>query len=266
MERFGIRSMNIYRLLCHFFGTLVLAALVSCAVTPTKINVTVDSISDALALSGQEFLIVPGNNGVTTDDLLFKEFSLKAMEVLLAKGYQPAKTLESADLLITLAYGIGEPEKHKVTRNIPIWGQTGIQSSQTTTTSNVNGQIAAAGVSVPNYGVVAQQPVYGVNAQINSVSNTTYNPSYGITGVRSVTQEVTAYTRYAILSAFDFQEFALENEVKPIWKTSISSTGLTNDLRRVFPYLIRASEPYLGKNTEGKMNLSLIVEDQKPAE
>jgi hypothetical protein len=132
---------------------------------------------------------------------------------------------EEANIAIFLGYGIGEPKEHTYTYSMPVYGQTGVSSSNTFGTATAMGGMATySGV-------------------------TTYTPTYGIVGSQTYSGSYVTYTRYVVMDAYDFKSFRETKKEKELWKTEVTSTGSIGDLRYVFPVLIAGSVPYLGGNT-----------------
>ena len=70
------------------------------------------------------------------------------------------------------------------------------------------------------------------------------------------------YFRYILLTAYDLQELINTKKEVQLWQTTITSTGSSGDLRRVFPVLVAAAKPYIGTNTGKKVKV-VISEDNK---
>jgi hypothetical protein len=203
-----------------------------------KFNVAVDSLASSEASTKKTYLLLPGNEGVTWDDLQFQEYAVYLMRVLNSQGYLQADTMKDADLAIVLSYGIGDPQTHQYSYNLPVWGQTGVSSANT-------------------YGTAT---TFGNSTSVNTT--TTYTPTYGITGYTSHTGTKTTYFRYAVITGYDLEKYKEADKQVQLWKTIITSTGSSGDLRRVFPVLISASVPYIGTNTGQKIKVSLQESDK----
>lgn len=188
------------------------------------------------------FVLLPSNEGCTTDDLEFMEFSACVERALATQGYQQATDIMSADLAIFLGYGIGDPETHTYTYDVPVRGKIGVASS--TTTGNVN--------------------VYG---NTGTYSQTTTNvPQYGIIGYTTRQGSVTNFSRHAALRAFDVSMSRESGTPKVVWETSILSVGSSGDLRQVFPVMIAASRPYIGVSTGKWVDVRLREDDVRVLE
>jgi hypothetical protein len=59
-----------------------------------------------------------------------------------------------------------------------------------------------------------------------------------------------------LLWAYNGDEYRKGKWVK-VWETSVASTGTSNDLRRVFPYMVAAMLPYIGENSFHKIEISV---------
>ena len=209
--------------------------LSGCATTqPPQFNVNVDSISGS-DTDKKSFMLFPGNEDTQADDLQFKEYASYVNRALIKQGFIPAKSPEDANVAIFLVYGIGDPQQHQYSYSMPVWGKTGISSSTTRTTSS-------------------------------TTSKTTYNPTYGIKGYTTRVGSSTTYFRFLVLDALDLDAYRKTEEEVPLWKTSITSTGSSGDLRRVFPILVAASMSYISKNTGQIIAVNIRENDKKIVE
>ncbi len=120
---------------------------------------------------------------------------------------------------------------------MPTYGKTGIKSS--TTTGNVYSS--------------------GNSSFVNNT--TTYDYSYGITGYTNT--NITVFTRVLLLSSYDLKQYREKNELLQLWETQIVSTGSNNDLREVLPYLIAASEDFIGKDTKKQVRIVIKKNNSK---
>lgn len=220
---------------------LVLFVLLSgCATVRTlQYHVYVDSLSASTQTTRKHFVLLPGNKDVSVSDLQFKEYAEYINRALVARGYSPAENIEKADLAIFVVYGIGNPQQHQYSYSIPTWGQTGVSSSTT-------------------YGTLSTYGSFGTYS-----GTTTYTPTYGITGSTTRIGGYTTYFRFLVLDAFDLSEYKKTKKEVQLWKTTITSTGSSGDLRRVFPYMVTASLPHIGTNTG--QQVKVVLEENDPA-
>jgi len=199
--------------------------------------VAVDSLASLAAQEHRTYVLLPGNEGVTWDDLQFQEYAQYVKRALHAQGFRLAENAEDANVAIVLSYGIGDPKTHQYTYSLPVWGQTGVSSAHTYGTATAYGSMATYS------------------------GTTTYTPTYGVTGYTSHVGSVTTYFRYARITGYDFEAFRESNKQLELWRTTISSSGTSGDLRQVFPVLISAAIPYFATNTGKQVQVQLYESD-----
>lgn len=206
------------------------------AEAPTGYTVRLNGFSTGASMAGRTYAIMPSNPKVSDDDLEFLEYRSYIARILDSRQLRRADDLANADVVVFLAYGIGDPQEHYYSYSTPVWGQTGVSSS--TTTSNVN--------------------VVGNTATVQS--QTQHTPSYGVTGYQSHIGSYTTYTKWIIVRAYDRR--ALEQGVAgaELWKTEINSTGSNGDLRALMPVMLGAGIDVLGTNT-GRVIERVVVDN-----
>ena len=219
----------------------MLALLQACAVGP-QFHVNVDSISAPEAASKTKYVLLPGVKDVEVGDLQYREYAAYVERALTSKGYTKTSSFAEADIAIFLGYGIGEPETRQFTYSLPTYGQTGVSSANT-------------------YGTVN---TYGDTATYSGT--TTYTPTYGVTGSTTHTRTKTTFFRYMWLDAVDLDEYRKTEKEIQLWKTTVTSTGSSGDLRQVFPILVAASKPHIGSNTRKKVKVILSEDDKRVTE
>jgi hypothetical protein len=203
-----------------------------------KFNVRVDSLARLDAVTKTSFILL-SSDSKDSNDLQYIEFSGYIERALLQRGFKKAENIDSANIAIFLAYGIGDPKTETYTYNLPVYGQTGIASSNTT------GRVSA----------------YGNSA---SYSQTTENtPEYGVIGYSSNEGTYTVYTRHVFLKAYDLQEYRESKSERVLWETKMASTGQSGDLRLVFPVMVAAGHAYIGSNTGKIVDVSIYENDSR---
>lgn len=219
---------------------LLLAALVlsGCAPMQPQFSVRVDSISGG-AVDKNSYILLPGDKDTKAEDLQFKEYAAYVNRALIKQGFTPAESFEKANIAIFLMYGIGDPKEHQYSYSIPTWGQTGVSSSYTT-------------------GTISSYGGYGSYS-----GSTTYTPTYGVTGSTTHTGSYITYFRFMVLDAVDLDEYKKSKKEVQLWKTTVTSSGSSGDLRLVFPILVAASQQYVGKNTGQKVEVDLYEDDER---
>lgn len=105
---------------------------------------------------------------------------------------------------------------------------------------------------------------YGIGTPQTETVTTGAGYSYAVgwmwLNVPPKTANITSYQRNLIVEAYDAPDPAV---AKQVWKTSITSTGTTNDLRRVIAYMISGAHPYFGTQTNSKKLMSIPGLDQR---
>lgn len=190
----------------------------------------VDALARPEALSWKNYFILPGMKEVPAGDIQFAEYASILERALASRGLTRVANFGDAQTVVFLRYGIGEPKTETYTYDVPVWGQTGIASSQTTGTVNSFGGYSAT---------------------------TTYTPSYGVTGYRTETGKVTSYTRWLSVNAIDLPTWQSSEQLVDVWRTTVVSEGTSGDLRYVFGYLAAGAMPYLGTSTGHAVLVSL---------
>jgi hypothetical protein len=199
----------------------------------------VDSISDKDSRAGKIYYIASGSKDVEDTTLQFKEYVNYIDCALAEAGYTRTRDINTADMVLFLSYGIGEPKETTSSYSIPIFGQTGVSSAYTT------GSVSS----------------YGSNSYYSGTTN--FTPTYGLKGFASGVTSSTQYFRYLILDSFDLKKYRHRKENVQLWTTKVTSTGSSSDLRTVFPIMVAAAKKYFGGNT-GKQ-LSFTMYDWDPA-
>lgn len=220
----------------HHFLTLALSIMFafsfsSCA-PPMKFVVEVDSIGSDENVGSKKYILCPTMENVKTTDLRFLEFAKQIEFALSKKDYIQVYNPDVADIAIFVTYGIGNPQEHQYSYSLPVWGQTGVSSSSTS--GNVY--------------------VFGNTATYSS--NTKHTPTYGIVGSNTYQGTYITYFRYLKLDAFDLQKLRSEKQEIQIWSTTVTSTGTSDDLRFVFPYMMATCQKHLGTNTGRKLTIT----------
>ena len=178
-----------------------LAAIIllsSACASPVKYNVTVDARSRAEASEGGCYVLVPGDEDVSPTSLEFLEYRAYVDEALGRKGFQRIESMDDAEIVVTFSYGIGDAETVEWNSVVPQYGQTGLSSK------NVQGNF---------------NPWTGGYSE-----TTTYTPSYGITGYRSVRNSATLFPRHCGLGAYS-RESVERGEPDEQWQVFVHSRG-----------------------------------------
>ncbi len=216
--------------------TAVLAgALGACA---TGIPVQVSAIAEPGARSGgTHYYLINGNRGGSEDDLFFREFSAYFVPILAGKGYQRVDSAKEAELEIRFQYTVSEGRTGISTFTRPIYALAGgetINYTQTKTDADGKTTTTRSTVDIP--------------IRERYVGSTVERRSY------------TLFTSSVILEARR-KPVTRNKNPRVLWKTMISSTSESNDLRAIMPVMAAAAEPYLADNSGARKKRWLRLDD-----
>ena len=219
------RKLNI---VAYVIMSIILFSCGTMTTVPTSrsyVEVKVDSYGDESLISEKKCILVCNDMKISEGDLKNLEFEKYIRKTLSAKGYTFTSNKEAANIVIFYQYGISDPRVFERDVIVPVWGQTGISSSRTTTYGN---------------------------------TQRTYNtPSYGVVGSNTVRETDVTYLRYLTISAYDASYYKKTGNDKMIWLVELTSEGRKDDLRYIFPFMLVASEPYIGKSSGRKVEVIL---------
>ncbi len=215
----------------------LLLALCGCASTVHRVHI--DSIVADAAASRYSYRLVPAVEGIDESDLYFREYARYVDKALRAKGYGMAGEGEEPDILVFVGYGIGNPEVHERTTTEPVWGQTGFET------------------------VTTQEITENADGTKTQSEKTESVPSYGIVGYTTETETYTIYIKYIVLNAVDYAAYRDGKRTVQLWKTTITTRGVSDDLRKLFPIMIAASFDYIGTDTGEKIEIEIGEEDER---
>lgn len=209
-------------------------ATAGCATTEplSQCTVSINSISYAYAPEGIRYVLMPANEGTASNDLQFEQYASYISSALQSRGLILTDNAENADAVIFVAYGISDPQENEYSYKVPVWGDTGVSPSRTVETTTTFGRSVAY------------------------TATTTYR-RYGITGHQTKVAGFTTYSKFIVLDAFGLSKFQQNQEQDHLWRIIITSTGTSTDLRRIFPYMVAASEPYIVTNTNQQVTVTL---------
>jgi hypothetical protein len=209
--------------------TIVLLLMAGCAARVLHFDVNGSALRDVAAPEKRTYVLYPGIKDVDPNDLQFKEFSTYVHRALLAKGFAPAKEGSPPEIVIFLSYGIGEPKTTYY--SYPIIGQIGGgMSTFSASTYGSGGYAHTTGTvtSFPQVGVVAT----GIGARRD-------------------------FFRWAVIEAVDVAAFAKTQKIVQLWRTPMTSSGSSGDLRLVFPVMVAAGQPYMATDTGRQVQRTL---------
>lgn len=205
-----------------------------------EFGVGVNSISTDATISQKEYILLPAMEGVTKEDLQFREYANYIHRALEEKGFKQDSD-ETANLVIFVVYGIGKPTTRNYSFSLPIYGQTG------------------GGISYFNANISGSGGYSSARGSIYSP------PQYGIVGSQAYSGSYLTHSRYLILDAYNAEKLRKSEgkDVVQMWKTTITSTGSSSDLRRVLPVMVAAGYGYIGTDTKQRININLNEQDKR---
>jgi hypothetical protein len=99
-----------------------------------------------------------------------------------------------------------------------------------------------------------------------AASKTDWNRHYyGPYGWQTGLDSYKTYTRYLIVGGYEAERFRQSEgkDLIELWKTTVETTGLSCNLRRVMPVLAAAACDYVGRDTGGKVDITVGEADRK---
>lgn len=210
--------------------TVLLAAACSTAPRPLQFRTEIDSlVANTGSQLNTRFFVLPGNSGINESDLQFIEFKTHIEKVLANRGYSKADSLQDSNVVMFLSYGIGAPEVHQYSYDVPMWNDMGVYYPY-----RMSGYYRGF---YPGFG-------------------------WGMAGYSQRTESYTTFRRHLALEACEKDAYVQQQQRKQLWKTTVQSSGSSNDLRLVFPYMAAAMQAYIGTNS-GHM-LAVDIDENNP--
>ena len=160
-------------------------------------------------VAGMKYVLVPTKD--QEGSLEHKTYEKVVRKQLNAKGLKEVE-FDEAEVVVFFSYGIDGGKQ--AINSYPIFGQTGVSSSNT-------------------YGTVQS---YGNSATYSGT--TTYTPTYGVVGTG--TTSYTRYTRYLSLDIIDKDSTLSEDKINRVYEAKVISSGRTSQLPEIVPVMIEA--------------------------
>ncbi len=162
--------------------------------------------------------------------LEYRSYAQRVREELNKRGMIEVPVQDS-EVVVALLYFVDQGKE--VTYSVPVYGQTGVSSSNT-------------------FGTV--QTFGGMGTYSGT---TTYTPTYGVVG--SSTASATMYTRVLVLHMIDTKALA-NKEFKKMYEAKVVSRGKSGSLPAVLPSMIKALfEDFPGRS--GKVRTTTVTVD-----
>ncbi len=202
--------------------------------------VKVDAISKPATDHGattaelQSYKIKSKNPALGEENLRYKEASDYVKTALSGKGLYEAPSMEKADIIVELEYGMDAPRSKIENVSVPVYAQTG--------------------------GGVRYEQVPVVDSKGNSSLRTVavYDPPRTeLIGYDEVPRQVTLYEKYLRITA---RENKLGAEGRPpaeVWNVSATAEDESKDLRKYLPILASATVGYIGKDSSNQRSVKI---------
>lgn len=206
----------------------------------TRLAVQVSSIAEPeISADSKRYVLLNGNAEGQENDLFFREFSAYFIPILEQKGYQKVASRDQADIEVVLRYAVSDGRVGIHTFAHPLYETIGGNTITFTETKTDSG-----GVTTTTQGTVH------VPLQTQYVGTVLERSSY------------VEYTSSVALEAYRID--AKDTQQRTVlWKTLISSTSESNDLRSVMPVMAAAAAPYLASNSGAAKTVRLEPDDPK---
>ena len=193
--------------------------LLGCATT-SEYAVRIRSISNPALPAGANYVLLPGDKDVSSDQQ-FGELAAYVRTMLTELHYKEVEVPESADIVVLLRYGLNPSSIDldrlvRPTRYIP------------------DG-------AIPIMPAVAYDP----GTSLWPSRGLTYAPSYAEVAPL-ITPVTTVYSRWLSLEAVD----AHVSEKVTLWKIAAIESGYHPDLKRLFPIMLAACKPFIGRTSK----------------
>jgi hypothetical protein len=193
---------------------------------------------DKEILAAKRIFIYPFDQRWDTQDRQFQHFASYLYAALEDFGFTRTLNPGQADIIVLLSYSISYPQQHRTTFTVPF--KTHIPHLQ-----DYEGGKKTTALPV-----------------VENEEEGWWHP----TMYRTETQIHTNFERTIFIQGVDMQRYRMNDGAEgetALWKTKITSTGPDENLPFVFPHLVAAAAQYIGKNTDGKIDLQIKAHDQK---
>ncbi|MSU70274.1 MAG: hypothetical protein EXS39_05795 [Opitutaceae bacterium] len=197
-------------------------------------EVKVDAISKpagpvTAAAEHQSYKLKSKNPALGEVNLRYKEAAEYVKTALSGKGLYEASSLEKADMVVELDYGIDAPRTKVQNVSVPVYAQTG------------------GGVRYD------QVPVTDAKGNVSYRTVAVYNaPRTELVGFDNVPRQVSIYEKYLRITARETKSAGEGRPPSEIWSVSVSAEDESKDLRKYLPIMASATADYIGKDSSNQ--------------
>ena len=198
----------------------------------------VDAISNPESEGHESFKIVSSDPNLRVGDLEFKELSDYVKTALSGKGLYEAPDAASADMVIDLSYGMGEPMVDFKSHTAPV-------------IAKIPGTYRRVAV-----------PVKTTSGGTVMMSRQVYVPGRReIIDMEERMVPVTTYEKFLRLTARDSEEEDASEGSVQVWSIYVKNKDESDDLRKYLPLMAAAAIPYVGENTDSHQEIRMKGSD-----
>lgn len=220
-----------------FLGLSLLALLSGCA---TTYKFKVDAISNPSATTGHSYRVVNMNPEGGEDDLRSQEAAEWVKTALSGKGLYEANSVDDADMIVELEYGMEEPRTKVSTISTPVYAE------------------------VPGSVRYVQVPVKNKDGTISMATVAVREPSSReYIGERESVIVQTIYEKYMRITARENNpEEETDARGEQIWSVYVTNEDERDDLRQYLPVMASAAIDFIGENSETQQEVKLKDSDE----
>jgi hypothetical protein len=199
--------------------------------------VEVSSLLDPSSGGKRSYALFPGVEGIGDTDLQYREFARYIRKILSVREFVEVQDPAEAEIAIFVNYGIGKPQTTHFSYSFPVFGMTGGGTSTYTSST------------------------FGPSGSATTTGTIRHSPRFGVVGSGTTIGTETTHLRYLVLEAIDVKTLRDEGKVAPTWKTIVTSSGPSGDLRRVMPVLAAAAQRYVAIDTGQQVQIEIREDD-----
>jgi hypothetical protein len=222
----------------RILGVFLPALLLLLSACSPRYTFKIDAISDGSIAGNESFYLISGNPDMKASDLRFREAAEYVATGLEGKGYTRARDIGSADMLVEVSFGVGEPREVLDVRNYPetYWS--------------------------PGMAFRISVPVYDSNGAIVAYQHrSVYRPPRSYTYWEERVDSTTVFSKELTLTAYDNRLGSSVEEPRQLWSVTVGNIDHSDNLRAYLPYMIAASLPYIGEDTGSQVFMYLEEDD-----
>lgn len=215
------------KILAGLAAVAAMIILAGCVSTDT-LTVKINSLASPTVGYGKSYFVENADKLEGEAGLQFNEFANMVERALAAKGFVrlPMSLKDSADMAVKLGYTVSEPKTVAIVERDPIYGDVGISK---------------------------------IEKKDNEV---VFHRERGVIGYDKSVRYETYYTYTVTVEARDAMAERTGAGVTNLWKTILTATTQSSDMRTTFPKMIAAGGIYMG--LDSGRELTVDIEDNDP--